>query len=223
MHQFPLAPEGLVYILLSLSLAAIFYLLWPWLALAGLALACFMVFFFRNPSRSGPEMPDALLSPADGRIMAVTAMDHADFIDGPAVRITIFLSLFNVHINRAPMTGTVEWHQYRPGQFFPAFKSHASELNERNAIGIRQGGRRIVVHQITGFVARRIVCDVKPGDALTQRQRFGMIRFGSCTELICPANVLPAVKPGDKVRGGKTVLACFPSDSEVTHVSQESA
>jgi phosphatidylserine decarboxylase len=215
MHHLPLAPEGLIYVLISLVLAALLYLIWPWLALIGLMLALFMAFFFRNPRRSGPDIPDALISPADGKVMAVTQMDHAEFIDGPAVRITIFLSLFNVHINRSPMAGEVAWHHYRPGKYLPAFKSHASELNERNAIGIRQGDRRIVVHQITGFVARRIVCDVRPGDHLKQRQRFGLIRFGSCTELLCPADVLVTVKIGDRVKGGKTILAKFSTKNEV--------
>ncbi len=223
MHQLPLAPEGLVYVLASLAITVILYLIWPWIAILGLVLMLFMCFFFRNPRRSGPEMPDSLTSPADGQVMAITPMDQTDFIEGPAIRITIFLSIFNVHINRAPMAGTVSWHHYRPGQFLPAFKSHASDLNERNAIGISQGDRRIVVHQITGFVARRIVCDVKPGDLLKQRQRFGLIRFGSCTELICPANVEVIVKPGDRVKGGITVLARFKPNSEVSNAAQTSA
>jgi phosphatidylserine decarboxylase len=223
MHRLPLAPEGLIYALAGLGCTAILYWIWPWLALAGALLTSFLIFFFRNPSRSGPELPDALLSPADGRVMAVHAGEHADFFGGPAIRITIFLSLFNVHINRAPMSGTVVWHRSRPGQFLPAFKSHASDLNERHAIGLQQGNRRVIVHQITGFLARRIVCDVRPGDVLSQRQRFGMIRFGSCTELLFPDGLTVAVRPGDKVRGGQTVLAHFPSDSEVTYAASASA
>jgi phosphatidylserine decarboxylase len=223
MHQLPLAPEGLAYILISLAISVILYLIWPWLAIIGVILVLFMAFFFRNPRRDGPEMPDSLLSPADGRVMSVTEMDQADFIDGPAVRITIFLSIFNVHINRSPMTGTVLWRQYRPGQFLPAFKSHASDLNERNAIGIDRNGFRIVVHQITGFVARRIVCDVRSDDKLLQRQRFGLIRFGSCVELICPAGTSVVVQPGDKVRGGRTILARLTTPCEVADAAQESA
>ncbi|HBP37307.1 MAG TPA: phosphatidylserine decarboxylase family protein [Clostridiales bacterium] len=223
MHRLPLAPEGLVYILAGLVCTAILFLIWPWLALAGAVLTLFVTFFFRNPRRSGPEMPDAILSPADGRVMAITALDYDEFIQGPAVRIIIFLSLFNVHINRAPMSGTVDWRQYRPGRYLPAFKSHASDINERNSIGIRQGSRRIVVHQITGFIARRIVCDVRPGDLLAQRQRFGMIRFGSGTELVLPAGLPVAVQPGCRVKGGMTVLAQFTPDHEVLHAAQESA
>jgi phosphatidylserine decarboxylase len=223
MQQLPMAPEGLVYVLISLTITVMLCLIWPWLAIVGILLVLFMAFFFRNPRREGPEMPDALLSPADGRIMSINEMAQTEFIDGPAVRITIFLSIFNVHINRSPMTGTVLWRQHRPGQFLPAFKSHASDLNERNAIGIDRNGYRIVVHQITGFVARRIVCDVRPGDPLCQRQRFGLIRFGSCAELICPAGTSVLVRPGDKVRGGQTILARLTTLSEVADAAQESA
>lgn len=219
MRQAPIAPEGTVYILAGILVTAGLFLLQPWLASAGFLATLFVIFFFRNPRRRGPDLPDALLSPADGRIMAVTALDQTDFFTGPAIRITIFLSLFNVHINRAPMTGEVCCRHYRPGRFLPAFKSHVSDINERNTIGIRQDDRVILVHQITGFIARRIVCDVKTGDRLTQRQRFGIIRFGSCTELVCPPDVQVTVRAGDRVKGGQTIMALFPSGREVNHVS----
>ncbi len=210
MKQYPVAPEGWPFISLALVISIILLMIKPWLAVFGLIPFVFFCFFFRNPARNGPESPHELLSPADGRVMSVTRLDHVEDLDGPAVCITIFLSLFNVHINRAPISGKVYTRRYRPGKYLPAFKSHASELNERNTIGIDAGNRKVLVNQITGFIARRIVCDVTPGDTVRQRARFGMIRFGSCTELICPADVQIKVQVGDKVRAGQTVMAAFP-------------
>ncbi len=209
MKQFPIAPDGWPHIIIGAAISVGLYFIFPWLALFGIVLTVFFCFFFRNPRRQGPEQADQLLSPADGKVMAVTELDHVDDLAGPAVKITIFLSLFNVHINRAPMSGEVVCRRYRPGKYLPAFKSHASELNESNTICISRGSRSIVISQITGFVARRIVCDVNPGDQLEQGERFGMIRFGSCTELLVPADAAVLAKVGDKVKGGRTVLARF--------------
>ncbi|MEA4888625.1 MAG: phosphatidylserine decarboxylase family protein [Clostridiaceae bacterium] len=219
MNQFPIAQDGFLYIIIGLVLSVVLFLINPWVSLAGLLPTLFIIFFFRNPRRTGPELADSIISPADGRIMSVTPVDRTDYYDGPAVKITIFLSLFNVHINRAPVSGRVYCHHYRPGQYLPAFKSHASDINERNTIGLVCNDRKILVHQITGFVARRVVCDVDTGDMLLQRQRFGMIRFGSCTEVICPSDTLVLVQPGDRVKGGLSVIAQFSAGSEVAHVS----
>jgi phosphatidylserine decarboxylase len=148
-----------------------------------------------------------LLSPADGQVMSISEMEEPDFIGGKAVKVTIFLSLFNVHINRSPMEGAVLYHQYREGKMIPAFKSHVSDINERNTIGIESAdGYRILVHQITGFVARRIVWWVKPGETLQRGERFGLIRFGSCAEVVMPAGTKVTVKPGQKTRGGVTAI-----------------
>lgn len=209
MKHYPIARDGWLYIIIGLVISAGLYFIFSWLALIGIVLTVFFCFFFRNPRRDGPDQENDLLSPADGKVMSVTEHEHEADLDGPAVRITIFLSLFNVHINRAPMAGEVVCRRYRPGKYLPAFKSHASELNESNTICISSGSRKIVVNQITGFIARRIVCDVNPGDQLKQRQRFGMIRFGSCTELIVPAGTRILASPGDKVKGGQTILARF--------------
>ncbi|MDW7657742.1 MAG: phosphatidylserine decarboxylase family protein [Bacillota bacterium] len=224
MKQYPIAPDGWPHILIGLVVSVVLYFVLPWLAVISLLLTCFFCFFFRNPTRIGPVAPADLISPADGKVMAITKLDHVDDLGSPAVCITIFLSLFNVHINRAPMSGDVFCRRYRPGKYLPAFKSHASDLNERNTIGITDGSRKILVNQITGFIARRIVCDVTPGDTLNQRQRFGMIRFGSCTELICPVDVIVLAKAGDRVRAGQTVLARFTAteiepEPEVAHDS----
>ncbi len=210
MKHSPIAPDGWHLILIAILFSIGLYLIQPYLAIIGAIFVLFFCFFFRNPRRTGPVLPDDLVSPADGKVMAVTRLSHQEDLDGPAVCVTIFLSLLDVHINRAPMSGEVFCRRYRPGKYLPAFKSHASVLNERNTVGIAQGPRKVLVHQITGFLARRIICDVQPGSQLTQRQRFGMIRFGSCTELVCPQEVTVLVKPGDSVRAGLTVLARFP-------------
>lgn len=202
-----LAPEGWIYVLVALAVSVLLYFVWPWLLLPGLLIVIFFAYFFRNPKREGREEAGLLLSPADGIVMSVTNIAYDSFIGGPAVKVAIFLSVFNVHINRAPLSGRIESVTYRPGKFLPAFKSHASEINERNSIAIAGDGCRVMVHQITGFLARRIVCDVKEGVEVVQRQRIGMIKFGSGTELIFPADFAAVVKAGDQVRGGRTIIA----------------
>lgn len=207
MNQFPVAKEGLPYIAGGLLVTVLSGFLHPLVMILPGLVTAFFLFFFRNPRRSGPLLPGSLTSPADGRILSVSRVDHDPFLEAPAIRISIFLSLFNVHINRSPMSGQVVRVHYRPGQFLPAFKSHASEINERNTVLITNVGTTIAVHQITGFIARRIVCDVRGGEQLAQRQRFGLIRFGSCTELIMPLDFQARVREGDTVRGGLTILA----------------
>jgi len=166
----------------------------------------FVLYFFRNPHRNVTKDKDFIVSPADGKIMSVSELYEQDFIGSKAIKVTIFLSLFNVHINRSPINGTVAYTQYRYGKFLPAFKSHVSEINERNTIGLEGDGIKVIVHQLTGFIARRIVCWSKKGDTLAKGERFGIIKFGSCTELIVPFNVDIKVKPGDKVKGGSTII-----------------
>ncbi len=216
----PVARDGIRYFIDFFTLAAILFLagmifetasVWRVLlgsvALLLLLASLFTLFFFRNPMRVSDAPPRAILSPADGKVMSITAMDEPDFIGGKAVKVSIFLSLFSVHINRSPLEGKVALHKYREGQMLPAFKSHASDINERNTIGIETAdGTRILVHQITGFVARRIVWWVKPGDKLGRGERFGLIRFGSCTEIVMPADIEVQVTVGQKMRGGITII-----------------
>jgi phosphatidylserine decarboxylase len=138
--------------------------------------------------------------------MTVSEIYEPDFLKSKAIKISIFLSIFNVHINRSPINGIVKFTSYRPGKYLPAFKSHASEINERNTVAIEGKKAKVLVHQLTGFIARRIVCWVKEGDNLEAGERFGLIKFGSCTELIVPADVDIRVNPGSKVKGGKTII-----------------
>jgi phosphatidylserine decarboxylase len=206
MRKLPIVKEAFLYILVLLLVTLGLYMVYKPLSVLGLILLVFVIYFFRNPHRNIPAGDNIIVSPADGRVMSVTEIDEPDFIGARAKKITIFLSIFNVHINRSPVTGVVKYTSYRPGKYLPAFKSHASELNERNTIGIEGNIIRVLVHQITGLIARRIVCWVKDGDNLKIGERFGLIKFGSCTEIVVPLNVDIKVKQGDKVRGAKTII-----------------
>lgn len=206
MKQYPISRDGWSYLLILAILILIVYFIWPWLVILPLVFFLFIGYFFRNPERPIPEGDLTLVSPADGVVMDVERILEERFFQGESIRIRIFLSLFNVHVNRVPMAGRVVYRAYRPGQMLPAFKSHASELNEKTFIGLENDRLRVLVTQVTGFVARRIVCWVKEGDILAKGERFGLIKFGSCTELFLPPNVEVTVSKGDKVRGGVTIL-----------------
>jgi len=206
MRKFPIAKDAFVYILVLFIITFILYLIYKPLSIITLVLLLFVVFFFRNPYRKIPPGENLVVSPADGRVMSITEIDEPEFIKARAIKVSIFLSIFNVHVNRSPIRGQVSFVSYRPGKFLPAFKSHASEINERNTVGIENGSMKVLVYQITGFIARRIVCWVKKGDSLERGERFGLIKFGSCTEVVLPVNVDIQVKPGDKVKGGKTII-----------------
>jgi phosphatidylserine decarboxylase len=183
-----------------------------WLALAvPAALAALaVVLFFRDPHRTIPADPDALVSPADGRVTHIDEIDAPDFPGGRARRISIFLSVFDVHVNRMPCEATVEAQWYFPGEFLDARHSECSQRNERNWLELRdRAGRKLRVVQVSGAIARRIVCWPRRGERLAAGERFGLIKFGSRTELLWPAGE-PCdvhVKVGDRVRGGETVLA----------------
>ena len=193
-------------ILILVTLIIIFYIISHYLAILPSILLLFVLFFFRNPKRNIATDYKHILSPADGTILEVKELTDNNYIKGNAIKISIFLSLFNAHINRSPISGSITYTEYRPGKFLPAFKSHASDINERNTIGIENDYLKVLVHQITGFIARRIVCYMKKGDKLEQGQVFGLIKFGSCTEIIVPAKVKVLVQVGQKVKAGITVL-----------------
>jgi phosphatidylserine decarboxylase len=184
----------------------------PLVALPFLALGLFSLSFFRDPERAIPAETGAVVSPADGTVTDVTEVEEPEFIGGPATRIGIFLSVFNVHVNRAPVAGAVELVRHVPGEFRDARRAEeASRVNEANLLGLRAddaAGTRVLVRQIAGAIARRIVCVTRPGERLARGQRYGMIKFGSRTELFLPraAGFQPAVRVGDRVRGGATVV-----------------
>lgn len=181
----------------------------PALALIPLVPFAIVVWFFRDPNRSGTDAREIMLSPADGTVSDITELDETRFIKGRAIRIGIFLSPFNVHVNRTPCDGLVQMVEHKAGEFLPAYNPEAPTRNESAALGLElDGGLRIIVKQITGILARRIVCEVEPGDRLTRGQRYGMIKFGSRTELYIPVEACGEVrvKIGDKVTGGLTEL-----------------
>lgn len=209
-RMLPIAAEGWGFILVPLALAVL--LAWAgWIKAALLlgVVAAFMAFFFRDPDRTPPAIPGAILAPADGRVVDVRVGVDDPFV-GPAQAVSIFLSPLDVHVNRSPLAGLVVGVEHRPGAKLAAYRPEASDRNERTTIAIQGEAVRVVVRQIAGVLARRIVCRVRPGDKLASGERFGMIKFGSRTDLIMPASVRLSVKPGDRVRGGSTVVGVLP-------------
>ena len=166
MKQYPISRDGWLYLAISAVLMVLAYWVWPWLVILPGILFLFIIFFFRNPERDIPTDELTLVSPADGVVMDVERVFEDQFLNGESIRVSIFLSVFNVHVNRSPMAGKVIFRAYRPGKMIPAFKSHASELNEKNYVGIQNRHLQIMVTQVTGFIARRIVCWVNKEDSL---------------------------------------------------------
>lgn len=175
-------------------------------------LAIWVVAFFRDPIRPGPRGERYVLAAAEGHVVHVTEIEEPMYVKERAVRVSIFLSVFDVHVNRYPVDGTVELVHYNKGKFLHAGTGKASLDNEQSSIGIRGPRGRVLVRQIAGLIARRIVTDSKSGDSVSQGGRMGLIRFGSRTDVFLPLSARPIlkVKPGDRVRVGATVLAEYP-------------
>ena len=206
------APYYLTCLAIGLLIAAVFRnSYWGWAAAPFLLIGGFALFFFRDPPRVPSADSNEIVAPADGRIVVVDDLETCPYYDGPCKRIAIFLSLFNVHVNRSPVSGTVYRIEYKPGAFKPAMKTEASELNESNTLYMDSDQGRVTVRQISGLVARRIVCEVKEGQALLAGQRFGMIRFGSLLDVYLPQGTAPLVAVGQTAVAGETVLADFAS------------
>lgn len=206
------AIEGLPFIIsvLVITIASAF-LLPLWVTVICAAILTFVTAFFRNPQRRIPADPKAVVSPADGKIIEIKEMDEPDFIKGRCIRVCVFMNVFNVHVNRIPMGGTVRRIQYFPGKFLVASLDKASELNERNAVLIEgAGGVKILVVQIAGLVARRIVSYLAVGDSVNTGVRFGLIRFGSRLDLYLPTNTDIRVQVGQKARAGETIMGVLP-------------
>lgn len=208
-----MAKEGYPFLIISLGLTVVAYLIFPYLAIPFGLFFCFVAYFFRDPERTPPANSDSLVSPADGTIIEIEELQSNPFINGPSKKIGIFMSPLNVHVNRAPADGVVNVVNYRPGKFLIAKREKASEDNERNAVVLQCDWKneQIAFVQIAGFIARRIVCYVKPGDRLRKGERFGMIRFGSRVDLYLPTQSSVAVKKGDVVKAGETIIALFGS------------
>ena len=213
------APEGWPFIATAWTLAAAAALVaarwggawWVMPALLSI-LAIWVVAFFRDPIRPGPRGDRYVLAAAEGKVLQVVEVDEPMYLKERAVRITVFLSVFDVHVNRYPVNGTVELVHYNPGKFLHAADEKASLDNEQSSVGLRGPRGRVLVRQIAGLIARRIVTDGKPGERAAQAGRLGLIRFGSRTDVFLPlsARATVQVKPGDKIRVGGTVLAEYP-------------
>ena len=208
MRRLPLAKEGLVFILPSLFLSFLFSILGVYaVAACALLLALFFLYFFRNPERSGASAGGELLSPADGRVMAVEDLFEQEFLHEQARRVSIFMSVFDVHVNRAPCEGRVERVEHRDGRFRVAFKKGIDEKNERNYIVVGRNHEKLLLVQVAGFLARRIICYVREHDRVEKGEPVGMIAFGSRVDVYMPTTYQVAVEKGQKVKSGLTILA----------------
>lgn len=205
------AREGWVFIFSFGLLAFLFMLFKVWyVGLPLFVLTVFTVFFFRNPERVPPEGTNLLISPADGKVIAVSRVDNNPYTNVSAKKVSIFMSVFNVHVNRIPLAGAIKDVNYYPGKFLIASRDKASLDNERNAIILDAGmSIPVAVVQIAGTVARRIVCYLKKGDSVGCGQRLGLIRFGSRVDLYLPDEIEVGVSVGDKVKAGQSILGRF--------------
>ena len=173
-------------------------------------LAVWVAYFFRDPERHGDRGPTLAIAPADGKIVQVMEVDEPAFMHGRALKISIFMNVFNVHVNRYPVSGRVAYTHYNPGKFLNAAVDKASIENEMSSVGIESGSHRVLVRQIAGLVARRIVTYSRPGDPVEQGERFGLIRFGSRVDIYLPPASTPRVRVGEHTIAGTTVIAELP-------------
>ena len=209
------AREGLAFIVVAALVAlgtfglALSRRSWPlWLlAFCLTVIALWVAYFFRDPLRSGERGDRLVISPADGKVVLITEVDEPTFMKGRAKRVSVFMNVFNVHVNRYPVSGVVEYVERKAGRFLNAATEQSSLENEQSSIGITSGDRRILVKQIAGLIARRIITDSKQGDHVTQGERMGLIRFGSRVDVFLPMDADIRVKPGDIAVAGVTVLA----------------
>ncbi len=211
--RIPVALEGIPFISLAGFATLIAALLhYEAAAVGGLAVTAFVLYFFRDPSRLVPEDESALVSPADGRVILVKQVTDDRYLNATVHKVSIFMNVFDVHVNRVPYAGTVERIDYSPGRFYSADSARAELENETCAVILDAGrGRRLAVVQMAGLIARRIVCWAEKGDALQKGSRFGLIRFGSRVDLYLPLELRLEIKIGQRVKAGETVLGRFSS------------
>lgn len=182
---------------------------WLWLAMAFAAGAGFMLFFFRDPERTVPGMPGAIVSPGDGRVLVAGAADPKSSPPGQWTQLSIFLSPLDVHINRIPIGGRVVRVDRTPGRFLAAYRPESARVNEKNEVWIERGGETAVCRQVVGVLARRLVCRVGPGSEVATGQRFGLMKFGSRIDLYLPSRIALQVSEGARLKGGETVVATW--------------
>ncbi|HEX4468311.1 MAG TPA: phosphatidylserine decarboxylase family protein [Gemmatimonadaceae bacterium] len=209
------AREGLLFIVIAALIAAGTFAFalnrrsWPlWLAAVVLVVvAVWVAYFFRDPERTGERGERLVIAPADGKVVAITEVDEPAFMHEKTIRISIFMNVFNVHVNRYPVSGIVRYVQYNAGKFLNAAQDKASLENEQSSVGIESGSNRVLVRQIAGLIARRIVTYSKDGQRVTQGDRMGIIRFGSRVDVFLPMTAKPRVKVGEPTFAGVTVVA----------------
>jgi phosphatidylserine decarboxylase len=213
----PMHPEGWKFLAIFAAVTLVLFWIWDPLGWIGVGLTVWCYYFFRDPKRSVPVNVGLLVSPADGVVSLIErAVPPAELEMGPGAltRVSVFMSVFNCHVNRAPIAGRVTAVAYRPGKFFNASLDKASEENERNALAIEMAdGRKIAVVQIAGLVARRILCWTRAGQTLRTGERFGLIRFGSRLDVYLPEGVEPQVALGQTTIAGETVIALIGQDA----------
>ena len=205
----PIAREGWPYVAALLVLAALASLRVPVLGGMLLVLGVFTLFFFRDPERAVPQAEHLVVSPADGRIVVVGPAPDGHPLGPGTTQISIFLSIFDVHVNRAPIAGRVAAVQYHKGEFLPAFDDKASLRNEQNCVTLEEAGSRVMFKQIAGLIARRIVFRKQVGDNVMRGERVGLIKFGSRVDLFLPAGAEIRARLGDRVQGGSSVLGAL--------------
>ncbi|MDO9558583.1 MAG: phosphatidylserine decarboxylase family protein [Syntrophales bacterium] len=207
-HDSIIAREGYIFIIVSAFFTLIAFSFAPrWTAFLLLLLTAFIIWFFRNPERKTPPGEKLVISPADGEVIKIEEIRDHELMAGPLRKISVFMNVFSVHVNRVPCTGRIETIRYYEGKFLSANLDKASSDNERNGLVIRMDdGRAIGMIQIAGLVARRIVCWVNEGMMVEKGERIGLIRFGSRVEVLLPVDTVVMVKPGDRVRAGETPI-----------------
>jgi phosphatidylserine decarboxylase len=213
-----IAREGTPFVLIAVAVAAGSFTLalvrrsWPLWLLAFLItiVALWIAYFFRDPERSGERGEGLVIAPADGRVVQISEVDEPAFVHGKTTRISIFMNVFNVHVNRYPVSGTVRYLHYNPGKFLNAAAEKSSLENEQMSVGLETGTRKVLVRQIAGLIARRIVTYSKEGDVVRQGDRYGLIRFGSRVDVFIPSGSRLRLRVGAGTLSGVTVLAELP-------------
>jgi phosphatidylserine decarboxylase len=206
--------DGYIYGLSLLAVAAVLVWVtkdWAW-AVAPVLLATFFLWFFRDPKRTIPTAPGLIVSPGDGLVTETVSISTPD---GPRQRISIFLSVFNVHVNRSPIAGSLTRVRYQKGKYLNAMNPASADRNEQNAVTVKGDGYEVTFKQIAGLLARRIVFNLSQGDTVERGQRVGLIKFGSRVDVLLPAEAVIKIKLGDKVKGGSSVLAVMPDGARL--------
>lgn len=215
------ASTGWKFILPLSALTVIVYILLPWAAVVPAILTAYVVYFFRDPNRKTPKIPNSICAPADGKVASILEVPCDRMPEGRAQRVSIFLNIFNVHVQRSPMKGKVVAVDYRPGKCLNALNEKCSEENEAATIWLDTAFGPVGIRQLSGAIARRIICCAKPGDELERGDRYGIIQFGSRVELFLPLSASIKVQPGQKTVGGETCMAVLFEEEVRRGVSRE--